>query len=173
MQNCALASTPVNYKSPTFHLSSASPLKIFTLHYLLPFLILGLVVLHIWALHVPGNNNPVGIDIKKPSKDTVPFHPYIVIKDAFALLMFCIVFALFVFSPAHSSFVYLALERHQLPLETIPPNSRTPKSSPHGGSLADSPDLFIYVHRCSSMFITLCRWWGRTPSPSPNFQKPL
>ena len=71
--------------------------RFFTLHYLIPFLILGLVVLHIWALHVPGNNNPVGIDIRKPSKDTVPFHPYIVIKDAFALLMFCIIFALFVF----------------------------------------------------------------------------
>jgi ubiquinol-cytochrome c reductase cytochrome b/c1 subunit len=71
--------------------------RFFTLHYLIPFLILGLVVLHIWALHVPGNNNPVGIDVKKPSKDTVPFHPYIVIKDAFALLMFMIVFAFFVF----------------------------------------------------------------------------
>ena len=71
--------------------------RFFTLHYLIPFLILGLVVLHIWALHVPGNNNPVGIDVKKPSKDTVPFHPYIVIKDAFALLMFTIVFAFFVF----------------------------------------------------------------------------
>ena len=64
---------------------------------MIPFLILGLVVLHIWALHVPGNNNPVGIDVKKPSKDTVPFHPYIVIKDGFALLMFMIVFAFFVF----------------------------------------------------------------------------
>ena len=71
--------------------------RFYALHYLLPFLILGLVVLHIWALHVPGNNNPIGIDIKKPSKDTVPFHPYIVIKDAFALLMFIIVFAFFVF----------------------------------------------------------------------------
>ena len=71
--------------------------RFFTLHYLIPFLILGLVVLHIWALHVPGNNNPIGIDIKKPSKDTVPFHPYIVIKDGFALLMFMIVFAFFVF----------------------------------------------------------------------------
>jgi len=71
--------------------------RFFTLHYLLPFLILGLVVLHIWALHVPGNNNPIGIDIKKPSKDTVPFHPYIVIKDVFALLMFILVFAFFVF----------------------------------------------------------------------------
>jgi len=71
--------------------------QILCLHYLIPFLILGLVVLHIWALHVPGNNNPVGIEIKKPSNDTVPFHPYIVIKDAFALLLFLIVFAFFVF----------------------------------------------------------------------------
>ena len=71
--------------------------RFFSLHYLLPFLILGLVVLHIWALHVPGNNNPIGIDVKKPSRDTVPFHPYIVIKDIFALLLFLIVFAFFVF----------------------------------------------------------------------------
>jgi len=60
-------------------------------------LILGLVILHIWALHIPGNNNPVGIDVKKPSKDTVPFHPYIVIKDLFALLVFLTLFAFFVF----------------------------------------------------------------------------
>ena len=71
--------------------------RFYALHYLLPSLIFGLVVLHIWALHVPGNNNPIGIEIKKPSKDTVPFHPYIVIKDGFALLMFMIVFAFFVF----------------------------------------------------------------------------
>ena len=71
--------------------------RFFSLHYLFPFLILGLVILHIWALHVPGNNNPIGIDLKKPSKDTVPFHPYIVIKDLFALLIFLLVFAFFVF----------------------------------------------------------------------------
>ena len=69
--------------------------RFFSLHYLIPFLILGLVVLHIWALHVPGNNNPVGIDIKKPSKDTVPFHPYITIKDG-VILMFGAIFILFV-----------------------------------------------------------------------------
>ena len=71
--------------------------RFYALHYLLPFLIFGLVILHIWALHVPGNNNPIGIELKKPSKDTVPFHPYIVIKDLFALLLFLIVFAFFVF----------------------------------------------------------------------------
>ena len=71
--------------------------RFFSLHYLMPFLIFGLVILHIWALHIPGNNNPVGIDIKKPSKETVPFHPYIVIKDLFALIIFLIIFSGFVF----------------------------------------------------------------------------
>tara|TARA_B100001179_G_C18407000_1_gene324258 strand:- start:34 stop:684 length:651 start_codon:yes stop_codon:yes gene_type:complete len=63
----------------------------------MPFLIVGLVVLHIWALHIPGNNNPVGIDIKKPSKDTVPFSPYIVVKDLYALIIFLIIFSGIVF----------------------------------------------------------------------------
>ena len=38
--------------------------RFFSLHYLLPFIIAGVVGLHIWALHVPGNNNPLGIDVK-------------------------------------------------------------------------------------------------------------
>ena len=59
-----------------------SPLltRFFTLHYLMPFLIFALVVLHVWALHVPGNNNREGIDVVKGSQDTVPFHPHYVIK---------------------------------------------------------------------------------------------
>ena len=71
--------------------------RFYSLHYLMRFLIFGLVILHIWALHIPGNNNPVGIDIKQPSKETVPFHPYIVIKDFYALLIFLIIFSGFVF----------------------------------------------------------------------------
>ena len=72
-------------------------IRFYSLHYLMPFLIFGLVILHIWALHIPGNNNPVGIDIKKPSKDTVPFSPYIVVKDIYALIIFLIIFAGIVF----------------------------------------------------------------------------
>jgi len=71
--------------------------RFYSLHYLLPFLTFGLVVLHIWALHVPGNNNPVGIDVKKNSNETMPFHPYMVMKDLFALLLFVTVFLWFVF----------------------------------------------------------------------------
>jgi len=48
-----------------FAVDNPTLIRFYSLHYLFPFLIFGLVVLHIWALHVPGNNNPVGIDVKK------------------------------------------------------------------------------------------------------------
>jgi ubiquinol-cytochrome c reductase cytochrome b subunit len=70
--------------------------RFFSLHYLLPFVIAGVVGLHIWALHIPGNNNPLGIDVKGP-QDTVPFHPYYTVKDTFYLSLFVLVFAAVVF----------------------------------------------------------------------------
>ncbi len=70
--------------------------RFFALHYLVPFVILGLVVLHIWALHVVGQNNPTGLEIKQPS-DAVPMTPYAVMKDAVGLFAFLILFAWFVF----------------------------------------------------------------------------
>ena len=70
--------------------------RFFSLHYLLPFMIAGVVGLHIWALHVPGNNNPLGVNVKS-KEDTVPFHPYYTVKDGFAIAVFMILFALFVF----------------------------------------------------------------------------
>ncbi|MEM0930586.1 MAG: cytochrome b N-terminal domain-containing protein [Pseudomonadota bacterium] len=71
--------------------------RFYALHYLLPFLIAGAVILHIWALHVPGNNNPSGVEVKDVKKDTVPFHPYYTVKDGFAAVIFLILFAAFVF----------------------------------------------------------------------------
>jgi ubiquinol-cytochrome c reductase cytochrome b subunit len=70
--------------------------RFFSLHYLLPFMIAGVVGLHIWALHVPGNNNPTGVNVKSKA-DTVPFHPYYTVKDGFAISVFLIMFATFVF----------------------------------------------------------------------------
>jgi ubiquinol-cytochrome c reductase cytochrome b subunit len=79
-----------------YSVDNATLNRFFSLHYLVPFLIAGVVLLHIWALHVPGNNNPLGIDVKGP-QDTVPFHPYYTMKDAFALAVFLIFFAYWVF----------------------------------------------------------------------------
>ncbi len=70
--------------------------RFFSLHYLIPFLIAGVVGLHVWALHVPGNNNPTGISVKT-SNDTLPFHPYYTVKDGFAIAVFLVIFAAFVF----------------------------------------------------------------------------
>ncbi|GBD49696.1 cytochrome b [Methylopila sp. Yamaguchi] len=71
--------------------------RFFALHYLLPFMIAGVVVLHIWALHHVGQNNPTGVEVKDFRKDTLPFTPYATIKDGFALVCFIAFFAWFVF----------------------------------------------------------------------------
>jgi quinol-cytochrome oxidoreductase complex cytochrome b subunit len=70
--------------------------RFLSLHYLLPFVLIGVVILHIWALHIPGSTNPLGIDAKGPY-DKIPFHPYYTAKDAFGLGVFIIFFASFVF----------------------------------------------------------------------------
>ena len=70
--------------------------RFFSLHYLLPFVLTGIVVLHIWALHTAGQNNPTGLDIKQPS-DAVPMHPYATSKDIVGLFAFLTVYAWFVF----------------------------------------------------------------------------
>ena len=70
--------------------------RFFALHYLLPFVIFAVVFLHIWALHVTGSNNPLGIDTKGP-QDTLPFNPYYTVKDLFGLVVFLIFYAIFVF----------------------------------------------------------------------------
>ncbi len=70
--------------------------RFFSLHYLLPFVLAAVVGLHIWALHVPGNNNPTGVEVKS-GQDTLPFHPYYTMKDSFAIAIFLMFFAFWVF----------------------------------------------------------------------------
>ncbi|QIB32782.1 cytochrome b [Ancylobacter pratisalsi] len=79
-----------------FSVDNATLNRFFSLHYLLPFMIAGVVVLHVWALHVVGQNNPTGVE-PKSAKDTVPFTPYATIKDAFGMVCFLIFFAWFLF----------------------------------------------------------------------------
>ena len=74
---------------PTLH-------RFYALHYLLPFVILLVVLLHLVALHRFGSNNPLGIDMKGP-QDSIPFHPYYTIKDMFGLCVFLLIYAFFIF----------------------------------------------------------------------------
>lgn len=79
-----------------FSVDNPTLMRFFALHYLLPFVICAVVFLHIWALHVTGSNNPLGIE-PKSEKDTLPFHPYYTMKDSFGLLVFIMLYCVFVF----------------------------------------------------------------------------
>ena len=79
-----------------YNVGNATLNRFYSLHYLLPFLTAGLVVLHVWALHVTGQTNPTGVEVKS-KQDVVAFTPYATIKDALAMVVFFAIFAYFVF----------------------------------------------------------------------------
>jgi ubiquinol-cytochrome c reductase cytochrome b subunit len=67
--------------------------RFYALHYLLPFVLVAIVAMHVWALHVTGQNNPTGVEVKDEEKETVPFTPYATLKDAFGIGVFLVLFA--------------------------------------------------------------------------------
>jgi ubiquinol-cytochrome c reductase cytochrome b/c1 subunit len=79
-----------------FSVGNATLNRFFSLHYLMPFVLVGVIFLHIAALHITGSNNPLGIDVKGP-QDTLPFHPYYTVKDSVGICVYLMVFAVFVF----------------------------------------------------------------------------
>src|ERR1700736_3239119 len=96
--------------------------RFYSLHYLLPFVIVGVVVLHILALHTHGSNNPLGIDRKGP-QDSIPFHPYYTVKDMFGLGVFLVFYAGFVFFAPNAlgdPQNYVQANPLQTPLEIVP-----------------------------------------------------
>ena len=96
--------------------------RFFSLHYLLPFVIIGVVFLHVVALHITGSNNPLGIEVKTP-QDTIPFHPYYTIKDSVGICVFFIVLAALVFFAPNffaSPDNYIPANPLQTPAEIVP-----------------------------------------------------
>ena len=96
--------------------------RFYALHYLLPFVILAVVLLHLIALHRFGSNNPLGIEMKGP-QDTLPFHPYFTIKDLFGLTVFLLIYSFFVFYAPNfmgSSDNYIPANPIQTPNHIVP-----------------------------------------------------
>jgi ubiquinol-cytochrome c reductase cytochrome b subunit len=91
-----LGTTIVEWLWGGYSVSGVTLNRFYSLHYLLPFVIAGLVGLHLWALHLVGQNSPIGLDVKMAS-DAVPMHPYATSKDAVGMFVFLILFAWFVF----------------------------------------------------------------------------
>ena len=91
-----VGNTIVTFLLGGFAVDNATLNRFFSLHFLLPFVIAGVVILKIWALHIPGSTNPTGVEVKGPA-DTIPFHPYFTAKDLFGLGVFLIIFSIFLF----------------------------------------------------------------------------
>lgn len=88
--------------------------RFFALHFLLPFVLVAVVFLHVWSLHVTGSNNPLGVE-PKTEKDTVPFNPYYTVKDMFGLGVFLMFFAFFIFFIPN----YLSHADHYIPYNPL------------------------------------------------------
>ncbi|MGB7597838.1 MAG: cytochrome b N-terminal domain-containing protein [Gallionella sp.] len=104
-----------------YSVSDATLTRFFALHYLIPFLIIGGVVVHLVALHTVKSSNPSGIDLA--AKDNIPFHPYFTSKDFYGLGIFLIVYCIFVFffpnilmDPAN----FIPANPMQTPAEIVP-----------------------------------------------------
>ncbi len=79
-----------------FNIGNATLNRFFVLHFLIPFIIIAVALIHVVALHLHGSNNPTGLDVKS-EKDTIPFHPYYTVKDFVGIWIFLMIFAVFAF----------------------------------------------------------------------------
>ena len=77
-----------------FSVDNATLNRFFSLHYLMPFVIAGLTIVHLTLLHSVGSNNPLGIN---KNVDSIPFYPYFYVKDLFSFLLLVALFSFFVF----------------------------------------------------------------------------
>jgi ubiquinol-cytochrome c reductase cytochrome b/c1 subunit len=160
----------VNWLWGGFSVDNPTLQRFFSLHYLLPFVIAGVVILHIWALHVPGNNNPLGIDVKGP-QDTLPFHPYYTVKDLFYLSLFMIVFAGFVFYAPN----YLGHTINSIPADPlVTPPHIVPEwyFLPFYAILRSIPDKLMGVLAMfgSIGILLIVPWLDRSPVRSARFR---
>lgn len=79
-----LGNTIVQWLWGGFAIDNATLIRFFTFHFLLPFIIIGLILIHLLFLHQTGSNNPLGLN---RNVDKIPFHPYFVYKDILGFLI--------------------------------------------------------------------------------------
>jgi len=144
--------------------------RFFVLHFLLPFVIFGVVFLHIVALHQHGSNNPLGIDTKGP-QDSIPFHPYYTVKDYFGLGAFLMIFAMVVFfAPDYMGHPDNYIEAN--PLQTPPHIVPEWYFLPFYAILRAVPDKLFGVIAMFAAIVVLfvLPWLDRSPVRSATFR---
>ncbi|MEQ7872439.1 cytochrome b N-terminal domain-containing protein [Sphingomonas sp. ASV193] len=157
--------------------------RFFSLHYLLPFVILGTVILHIWALHIPGSNNPTGVDVKS-EKDTLPFHPYYTAKDGWFIGAFLAVYATFLYFmpnalghpdnyiPANplSTPAHIVPEWYFWPFYAILRSFTVDFGIPGVATLAPAKLLGVLAMFGSILLLFFLPWLDRSPVRSSNYR---
>jgi ubiquinol-cytochrome c reductase cytochrome b/c1 subunit len=144
--------------------------RFYSLHYLLPFVIVAVVGLHLLALHQHGSNNPLGIDKRGP-QDTIPFHPYYTIKDVFGLCVFLLFFAIFVFYLPN----YAASADNYIPANPmVTPNHIVPEwyLLPYYAILRSVPNKLLGVIAAfgSILILFLVPWLDTSPVRSARYR---
>jgi ubiquinol-cytochrome c reductase cytochrome b subunit len=144
--------------------------RFYALHYLLPFIIVAVVLLHLIALHRFGSNNPLGIDMKGP-QDTLPFHPYFTIKDLFGLVVFLMVYSFFVFYAPN----FLGSTENYIPANPMQtPNHIVPEwyLLPYYAILRSVPNKLLGVILAfgSIFLLFLVPWLDTSPVRSARFR---
>ena len=144
--------------------------RFFSLHFLLPFVLVGVIFLHIAALHITGSNNPLGIDVKGPA-DTVPFHPYYTIKDSVGICVYLAIFAFFVcFAPNYMGDPANYVPAN--PLQTPPDIVPEWYFLPYYAILRSVPDklLGVLMMFSSILLLFVLPWLDSSPVRSAQFR---
>lgn len=172
-------------------ISDATLNRFFAFHFLLPFLLAGLVFLHIVALHHVGSNNPDGIEIKKGPKgnrwsdkapaDGIPFHPYYTVKDLMGVVVFLALFASVMFFMPTFGGIFLEAPNFQPanPMQTPPHIAPVWYFTPFYAMLRAVPPMWnsqfpgVVVMFSAILILFALPWLDRSPVKSMRYKGPI
>jgi len=168
-------------------ISDATLNRFFALHFLLPFVLVGLVFLHIVALHKVGSNNPDGIEIKKNKdengipKDGIRFHPYYSVKDIMGVVGFLIIFLGIVFFAPDFFGLFLEAPNFEPanPLKTPDHIAPVWYFTPFYAMLRAVPPMFgsqfpgVVVMFAAILVLFFLPWLDKSPVKSVRYKGPI
>jgi ubiquinol-cytochrome c reductase cytochrome b subunit len=174
-----------------FVISDATLNRFFAFHFLLPFLLAGLVFLHIVALHHVGSNNPDGIEIKdgpkgnrwsdKAPADGIPFHPYYTVKDLMGVVVFLAIFSAIMFFMPTMGGLFLEAPNFQPanPMQTPAHIAPVWYFTPFYAMLRAVPPMYgsqfpgVVVMFAAILILFVLPWLDRSPVKSMRYKGPI
>ena len=159
--------------------------RFFALHVIaVPFVLAGLIYLHLMALHEVGSNNPDGVDIKKVKdkatgipKDGIAFHPYYTVKDLFGTSFFLMIFAFIIFFEPSVGGWFLEHDNFSPANSMVTPQHIKPVwyFTPYYAMLRAIPDklLGVIVMGAATLIFFAVPWLDRSKVKSIRYRGPI